>query len=106
MKELKLVPLFVFIVIPISGVVSQLQCPFPGIPANSVALSDEQEEITWENRRPFSPREHVTFRCKQNGPDDKVYEIICRDDGTWNKLPPYCGNRGNLHKLEICLTVF
>ena len=97
MKESQLISLFLVIVIPISGVVSKFLCSFPGIPANSIVLSNEQEEITWENRRPFSPGEYVTFRCKENGADDEGYEIICQDKGTWNRLPPYCGKRGHLH---------
>jgi Sushi repeat (SCR repeat) len=91
MKEMKLIPLLFVIVIPISGVVSQLQCSFPGIPVYATAFSNEYEKITWENRRSFSPGEHVTFHCQENAVlEDKGYEIICRNNGTWNRLPPIC----------------
>ena len=39
------------------------RCPFPGIPANAVALNERNETITWRNRSPFTERQIVKYFC-------------------------------------------
>ena len=71
------------------------RCPFPGIPANAVALNERNETITWRNRSPFTERQIVKYFCV--GLDEAIVrlasEFSCKDDGQWSDSLPRCGNQ-------------
>ena len=76
-------------------VLSARQCPFPGIPANTVARNEQNEVITWKNRSFFNEGQIVKYSC--NNTETLVSEIStdaaiqCRIDGTWNSSLLVCG---------------
>jgi hypothetical protein len=91
--EMRLVLIFSAVIF--MRVLAAKKCPFPGIPANTVALNERNEVINWQNRPHFIERQIVKYFCV--GLDNAIVkfasELSCKDDGQWNNSLPRCGKQ-------------
>jgi len=94
MRLVLIVSAFIF-----SRVLAAKKCPFPGIPANAVALDERNETITWQNRSHFSKRQIVKYFCV--GLDEAIGKLAsvlsCKDDGQWSGPLPRCGKQLSIY---------